>query len=118
MDPPNVMNPLQDLAIHEISFSSIKEGSDKCNPSFATKTEHRLLYKEINQDSCKGVEAYFDFDRSTGVLLHYCSGLLIEPSGIYVVAKQLKGSTLHTYNPNRWRVTQRKENLFFELKHF
>ena len=97
------------LGIALFLFLLLKGGtSNKCNPSFTTKTEHRLLYKEINRDSCKRVEAYFDFDRSTGVLLHYCSGLLIEPSGIYVVAKQLKGSTLRTYNPNRWKVTQRK----------
>ncbi|XP_066910743.1 uncharacterized protein [Clytia hemisphaerica] len=80
------------------------ESEDQCNPSFTSTSEHSLLYKEINRAACKGVGAYFDFDRFTGVLVHYCSGLVVEPRNTYVVA--VGNPLLQTYNPNRWRVTQ------------
>uniref|UniRef100_A0A7M5X5U8 Apple domain-containing protein n=2 Tax=Clytia hemisphaerica TaxID=252671 RepID=A0A7M5X5U8_9CNID len=50
-------------------------GSDPCN--FGTPTFVYLYYKPISNPSCTGIEAYFDFDRAAGTLIHLCSGLAV-----------------------------------------
>ena len=79
--------------------------SNPCNPG---SSWYYVKYRSMTHAHCQGIEAYWDFDRSTGVVLHYCSGKILHWSGKYIIANQLSGWPYHVnsyYETYMWRVT-------------
>ncbi|XP_066925352.1 uncharacterized protein [Clytia hemisphaerica] len=58
-----------------------------------------LYYKPISSDECQNIGAYYDFDRTSGTMVHHCSGLVVTRySGYFVLRTLPKWSQTYVSN--------------------
>ena len=77
------------------------------------------VFKPISDPFCQGIRAYYDFDQDAGVIVHYCSSLVLYRSGSYAQFIQMKDYPYKPYEYSslfRWRFNRCK--FIFENKHY
>ena len=86
---------------------------DPCNPT--GKDEYRIHYKDKNDKDCNSIKSLFDFDRSTGIILHYCSGLALMKGTERGVSARKVSYFGYPGTFQRWRITERKKDFSIVL---
>ena len=96
------------------SYCLLPQNTNPCGIS--QSSDVHLVYRLTTNPHCQSIEAYYEFDRDSGLIIHYCSSLMLIPySSSDVLLRQITNFGYYTHASNRnrfWRIDESEFRLF------